>query len=74
MDIDKMKFIGFKPGFGHVYEDNMGHKHIVRFKEAKPKQKVGFMNRETGHKIHMSKKQRRKLKEGLYGNYLGSGE
>jgi len=59
--------VGFKPGVGYVCVDNAGKKWIRRHVEgmgahmahnAKTK-----LTDNEGHKVHMSKKQRRKLKE-----------
>ena len=62
MDQSKLKYIGFRPGVGHIYEDALGKRYIHRPAPQKTVSKTGYVDRQTGHKIHMSKKQRRRVK------------
>ena len=59
--------VDFKPGVGYVCVDNAGKKWIRRHVEGmaahmRENAKTKLTDNE-GHKVHMSKKQRRKLKE-----------
>lgn len=59
--------VDFKPGVGYVCVDNAGKKWIRRHVEGmaahmRKNTKTKLTDNE-GHKVHMSKKQRRKLKE-----------
>ena len=59
--------VDFKPGLGYVCVDNAGKKWIRRHVEGmaahmRENTKTKVADNE-GHKVHMSKKQRRKLKE-----------
>ena len=59
--------VDFKPGVGYVCVDNAGKKWIKRNVEGmaahmRENAKTKLTDNE-GHKVHMSKKQRRKLKE-----------
>ena len=59
--------VDFKPGLGYVCVDNAGKKWIKRNVEGmaahmRENAKTKLTDNE-GHKVHMSKKQRRKLKE-----------
>ena len=59
--------VDFKPGVGYVCVDNAGKKWIRRHVEGmaahmRENAKTKVVDNE-GHKVHMSKKQRRKLKE-----------
>ena len=59
--------VDFKPGVGYVCVDNAGKKWIRRHVEGmaahmRENTKTKVVDNE-GHKVHMSKKQRRKLKE-----------
>ena len=59
--------VDFKPGVGYVCVDNAGKKWIKRNVEGmavhmRENTKTKLTDNE-GHKVHMSKKQRRKLKE-----------
>ena len=59
---EQLKQVGFKPGKGMVYTDRKGNKYVAHSKPSRTHQKVGYMMKDTGVKVHMSKKQRKRVK------------
>ena len=59
--------VDFKPGVGYICVDNAGKKWIRRHVEGMVAHTASIaktkLTDNEGHKVHMSKKQRRKLKE-----------
>lgn len=58
--------VGFKPGKGMVYRGAKGRKFVaaqrLTVEENSAKNQHGIVDKRTGRKVHMSKKQRRKFK------------
>lgn len=70
---EDLKVVGFKPGVGTVYVDpKNGKKYIERrrlsVEQNAKRSRNGFRDAE-GHKIHMSKKDRQRLKA-QYDEYM----
>ena len=59
---EELQKVGFKPGKGMIYKDSKGNKFVAHSKPSHERQKVGYKMKDTGVKVHMSKKQRKRVK------------